>query len=56
MEQDTPQLETIGKATKNFPLKFNVITREMEMDESIKDDDRILLMKENGIWMVYKVI
>lgn len=56
MEHDTPQLETIGKATKNFPLKFNAITREMEIDHSINEDDKIVLMKENGIWMVYKII
>ena len=56
MDQDTPQLETIGKASKTFPLKFNVITREMEMDASIQDDDKILLMKEGDTWMVYKII
>jgi len=56
MEDDKPQLEMLGEMTKNFPLKIDYLTQQNKMHPSIKDDDKIILINENGKWIVYKIL
>lgn len=55
LEDSGMQFEKIGKVTKDFPFKFNFLTRIWDNHESITDNDRLIIRKEEGEWTVYKL-
>lgn len=55
LEDSGMQCEKIGIVTKDFPFKFNFLTRKWDNHESITDDDRLIIRKEESEWVVYKL-